>query len=217
MSDSNTRLQKIAEFVHTHLQETYLKHPDRDDMARHLFGLDYRWLHTLRVAQFGKQLAETEGADVELVIAGCLLHDVAAFEMMENDRDHGRIGAQVARPLLEKIGYTPEQIENIYVSVAEHADVKNPSTLEAKVVTDADNVDRFWAYRILQWCLPDIGDYHQLAETLRARIAQLEEYKATFKLCTPSGQELFLKRLDFQIGFYKEFVEQHDLSTLPQV
>ncbi len=216
-TEANARLQKIAEFVRTYQEKGYLQHPDRAGLERNLFGFDYRWHHTLRVAQFGKLLAEAEGADVELVVAACLLHDVAAFDPMENDRDHGRVGAGIARPFLVELGYTPEQVENIYYSIAAHVDVENPETLEARVVTDADNVDRFWAYRLLQWCLPDIGDYDKLAEKLRARVERLERLKSNTTLCTPSGQKLFLERLDFQIGFYKAFVEQHDLSTMPQI
>ena len=215
MSDSNARLQIIADFVRARQQETYLKHPDRAGLDRHLVDSDYRWRHTLRVAQWGKFIAEAEGADVELVVAACLLHDVASFDVMPNDNDHGRVGAQIARPLLNEIGYTPEQVENICISVAEHADVKNPSTLEARVVTDADNVDRFGAYRVLYMCLPDIGDYDKLAEKLRQRITKLESYHARSPLCTATGQRLFAEQLDFQIAFFRKFVEEHEASVLP--
>jgi len=217
MTNPNTRIQKIADFVRARQQETYQTHPDRAEIDRQLFDFNYRWQHTLRVAQLGKSLAEAEGADVELVVAACLLHDVAAFDKLENDRDHGRVGAEIAHPMLTELGYTPAQVETIHYAVAAHVDVDIPETLEAKIVTDADNLDRFWAYRILQWCLPDIGDYDKLAEKLRARIERLEWLQANDPLCTPSGQKLFLERLSFQIGFYKEFVAQHELSVLPEL
>jgi len=152
---------------------------------------------------------------VELVVAACLLHDVASFDVMPNDNDHGRVGAQIARPLLKELGYTTEQVEAICYAVAEHADVKNPSTLEARVVTDADNVDRFGAYRVLYMCLPDIGDYDKLAEKLRQRITKLESYHARSPLCTATGQRLFAEQLDFQIAFFRKFVEEHEASVLP--
>ena len=215
MSDSNARLQIIADFVRARQQETYLKHPDRAGLDRHLVDSDYRWRHTLRVAQWGKFIAEAEGAEVELVVAACLLHDVASFDVMPNDNDHGRVGAQIARPLLNETGYTPEQVENICTSVAEHADVADPSTLEARVVTDADNVDRFGAYRVLYMCLPDIGDYDKLTEKLRKRVERLESYRAKSPLYTATGQRLFAEQLDFQIAFFRKFVEEHEASVLP--
>ena len=215
--DTNTRLQRIADFVRARQKEMYLKREDRAEFDRLLVGLDYRWRHTLRVAQWGKIIAEAEGADVELVVAACLLHDVASFDVMPNDNDHGRVGAQIARPLLKELGYTTEQVEAICYAVAEHADVKNPSTLEARVVTDADNVDRFGAYRVLYMCLPDIGDYDKLAEKLRQRITKLESYHARSPLCTATGQRLFAEQLDFQITFFRKFVGEHDASVLPEL
>ena len=213
--DTNTRLQRIADFVRARQKEMYLKREDRAEFDRLLVGLDYRWRHTLRVAQWGKIIAEAEGADVELVVAACLLHDVASFDVMPNDNDHGRVGAQIARPLLKELGYTTEQVEAICYAVAEHADVKNPSTLEARVVTDADNVDRFGAYRVLYMCLPDIGDYDKLTEKLRKRVERLESYRAKSPLYTATGQRLFAEQLDFQIAFFRKFVEEHEASVLP--
>ncbi len=215
--DINIRLQKIADFVRSRQQETYLKHPDRAGLDHNMVDSNYRWRHTLRVSQWGKLIAEAEGADVELVVAACLLHDIASFDVMPDDNDHGRAGAEIARPLLNEIGYTPEQVENICTSVAEHVDVENPSTLEARVVTDADNVDRFGAFRVLYWCLPDIGDYDKLAEKLRKRIERLESYRAKSPLCTATGRKLFSEQLDFQIAFFKKFIEEHDSSVLPNL
>jgi len=215
--DANTRLQKIADFVRARQKEMYLKREDRAEFDRLLISMDYRWRHTLRVSQWGKILAEAEGADVELVVAACLLHDVASFDVMPDDRDHGRAGAEIARPLLEELGYTPEQVETICYAVAAHADVENPETLEARVVTDADNVDRFGAYRVLYMCLPNIGDYDNLTEKLRKRIERIESYRAKSPLCTPTGQKLFAEQLDFQNAFFRKFVEEHDASVLPEV
>jgi putative nucleotidyltransferase with HDIG domain len=190
----NSRLQKIAEFVHSYLQESYTKRPEKDktNLERYLSNADYRWKHTLRVAQFGKVIAENEDADVELIVAACLLHDVAWFDTnADNSREHGRVGAQIAHPVLKKLGYKKTQIENICYSVASHVDVDNPDSLEAKIVSDADNVDRYGPYRILQWCFSDIDDYDKLAAKLSERIHRLEHFREENPLFTPTGQQLF--------------------------
>jgi putative nucleotidyltransferase with HDIG domain len=88
------RLQKITGFVINHLQE----------MARLVLSSEhdpiYRWDHTLRVACYGQQIAQAEGGDVEVVIAACVLHDVAHFDQLEDHKDHGRQGARISRTLL---------------------------------------------------------------------------------------------------------------------
>jgi uncharacterized protein len=219
-SKLNSRLQKISEFVQTYLKESYQNRSDEDkaNLDRYLSNAEYRWKHTLRVAQFGKVIAENETADVELTVAACLLHDVAWFDTNAyNSREHGRIGAEKARSVLESLGYKKAQIENICYAVATHVDEYNPDTLEAKILSDADNVDRFGPYRILQWCFADIQDYDKLAAKLSERIHRLEHYREKNPLFTPTGQQLFAEQLSLQIRFFSEFVGEKELSVMPRI
>ncbi len=214
----NRRLTKIADFVNSHLFETYQNRKDRARLDQLLFHADYRWQHTLRVAQYGKVIAESEAADPELVLAACLLHDVAWFETdPDNSREHGRMGAAISRPILENLKFTPEQIENVVYSIASHVDVEHPESLEAQILRDADDIDRYGPYRILQWCYPDIGNYSKLGERLRDRIARLERYRQENHLFTGTGKQLFAEQLDLQISFFSEFVGENNLSIMPTI
>jgi uncharacterized protein len=217
---TNIRLQKIAEFAQAYLQESYAKRSKKDkaNLKQYLAGMDYRWQHTLRVAQFGKVIAENEGVDVESVVAACLLHDIAWFDTdAENNREHGRIGAEKARPFLVSLDYSPRRIKNICYSIASHVDEDNPKTLEAKIVSDADNVDRYGPYRILQWCFSDINNYEKLAAKLSERIPRLEQYREENPLYTSTGQQLFAEQLNLQLRFFSEFVGEKKLSVIPQI
>lgn len=220
INETNARLKKVAEFAEKAIHEGHQKRSpeDQEHLERYLAGPAYRWNHTLRVAQFGKVIAENEAADVELVVAACLLHDVAWFDTgADQSREHGRIGAEKIRPFLESLGYTPEQIENICYAVSTHVDVDNPTSLEARILSDADNVDRYGPYRILQWCYSDIGDYEKLAAKLSERIHRLEHYREENPLFTPTGQQLFAEQLNLQIRFFSEFVGEKELSVMPQI
>ncbi|MBC8333587.1 MAG: HD domain-containing protein [Anaerolineae bacterium] len=213
---SQLRFAKIAEFVQERLNNMEQNNPSEWHNPK------YRWNHTLRVAQYGKQIAEEEGADVELVITACLLHDVAHFDPMENHREHGRIGATLSRPLLEKLGYNPEEIDNICYAIASHVDGKSdfehPHTLEAQCLTDADNIDRFGAYRILQWCAPEMGDFGVLAEKLRKRIKQLKKYREADQIMeTYTGDRLFKEQVERQIEFFEALIQEYALTQLPKV
>jgi hypothetical protein len=219
-TELNSRLQKISKFVQGYLEASYQNRSNEDkaNLDRYLSNADYRWKHTLRVAQFGKVIAENEAANVELVVAACLLHDVAWFDTnAENSHDHGRIGGEKARPVLQNLGYTQTQISSICYAVATHVDEDNPDTLEAKVLSDADNVDRFGPYRILQWCFADIEDYDRLASKLIERIHRLEHYREKNPLFTTTGQQLFAEQLSLQIRFFSEFVGEKELSVMPRI
>lgn len=217
---TTVRIQKIADFTQNYLLVSYKKRSKKDktNLKRYLSGADYRWQHTLRVAQFGKVIAENEGVDVESVLAACLLHDIAWFDTdAENNREHGRIGAAIARPFLESLGYSKRRVKKICYSIASHVDEENINTLEARIVSDADNVDRFGPYRILQWCFSDIKNYEKLAAKLSERIPRLEQYREENPLYTSTGQQLFAEQLNLQLRFFSEFVGEKKLSVIPQI
>jgi len=210
----NQRLEDIAEFVQTHLYEMAQKYPSEQHNPV------YRWEHTLRVANYGKQIAESEEANTEMVIAGCLLHDVAHFECEDDYRGHGRMGAKIAREFLPTLNYTPDQIDNICFAVAIHVDgeagFEHPETLEAFCVTDADNLDRFGAYRILRWCVPEMNDYSKLIVKLKQRIEKLHEYRSREKLLeTDTGDQFFKQQLDGQISFFQALIDEFALTIQP--
>jgi uncharacterized protein len=214
MTDPNHRFEQIAEFVQQRLHEVarQKQNPKLDPV--------YRWEHTLRVSNYGKKIAEAEGANVELSVAGCLLHDVAVFDL-EDWRDHGRLGAQIIRPFLLDLGYSPAEMENICYSVAVHVDGKadfdQPATLEAEVVSDADNVDRFGAYRSVLWCTVEVEGYDGLIAKLKQRLKTLEDYRQRRIMGTDTGHLLFNQQLDRQIAFFKTHIEEGKLTTLPQL
>ena len=105
----------------------------------------------------------------------------------------------------------------ICYSIASHVDVEHPETLEARIVSDADNVDRYGPYRILQWSIPDIHNYEQLAVRLGERIKKLEGYLEKNPLFTPTGKELFTEQLNLQVHFFKQFVGEKGLSIIPRL
>ena len=207
------RYKEIARFVQARLTNMAEKYPSEwHDPV-------YRWDHTLRVAQYGQQIARAEAADEEVVIAACLLHDVAHFDPLEDYKDHGREGAQLSRTLLNNLGYSEEQENAICYAVAVHvdgnADFEHAHTLEADIVSDADNIDRFGAFRILQWCAPSMDDFGKLADNLRKRVAHLEGYLANNPLETATGQAIFTEQLQRQISFFRTLIDEYDLSHLP--
>ncbi len=204
------RLDRIADFVQRRLREVGVQ--QRYPAAE----IAYRWQHTLRVCHYGRVLAEAEGADAGLVLAACLLHDVAAFDEGP-PQDHGRRGAEIARPFLEGLGCSPAEVEAICYAVASHVDVDCLETPAAKVVTDADNIDRFGAYRILLWCREDLDDFDRLAARLSARVEQLADYRRRRPLETPTGNALFDRQLELQLAVFQAILQEKEITRLPAI
>jgi len=187
-----------------------------------VFTATYRWEHTLRVMQYGAEIAAGERLDHELCVAGCLLHDIAYFvcEAIPDWREHGRLGAEYCRPLLAETGFSDNDADRICYAVACHADGEAgfPHAHDplSDAVADADNVDRFSAIRLFMWCKQHDGELHAMAEQMRQRLAKLREYRENNPLLTPTGRRLFDDKLALQIAFLEAFVRDAD-RTSPSV
>ena len=184
---------------------------------------DYRFEHSVRVANIGKIIAEKEGMDSDAMVIACLLHDISyinEFKTREESRNHGRYSAKIARPFLEEIGIEPEVIEDICYGIAIHvddeADFPGERTAFALSVGDADNIDRFDAYRIfenLKWVKYDEMSLPEKNEHVNKVIERLESYK-NLDFATETGKKMWIEKLDYQIGFYKKLLAQIKNSEL---
>ena len=181
----------------------------------------YRLEHTYRVANIGLQIARKEGFDETETVIACLLHDVSyATEFGEDGwREHGRTSARMARPFLTELGMAPDRVEEICYGVAIHvddeADFPGERTPFALTVQDADNIDRFDAYRIHE-TLSSAGflsmPFEEKREYVEKRLAGLRRLKETL-LATRTAEELWRERLSFQIAFYERLARQLRHST----
>lgn len=101
--------------------------------------------HVLRVMRLAERIALAEGADVEIVRAAALLHDVARADEARGGPPHAAAGAARARVILA--GHPPERVEAVAEAIASHRfrERRAPRTLEAQVLYDADKLDAIGA------------------------------------------------------------------------
>lgn len=103
--------------------------------------------HVLRVLALAEKLARAEGADLDIVRAAVLLHDIARADEDMTGGDHATMAADRAREILSTHGVAPEKIDAIVHAIAAHRFRTNapPQTLEAKILFDADKLDSIGA------------------------------------------------------------------------
>lgn len=183
---------------------------------------DYRLEHSYRVANIAKAIAEAEGFDVTNAVIAGLLHDIAYCEEMVTREDrinHGRRSAAIARSFLESLGLSADAVNEICYGIAIHvddeADFEWERTPFCETVGDADNIDRFDAYRIyetlefLKFSEMNLADKR---EKVVSTIDRLTKYKE-MKLGTVTAKNLWIQRLDYYIGFYEKLKAQLDSSS----
>lgn len=100
--------------------------------------------HVERVYNLALRIAKEENADLDVVKAAALLHDIArALEDEGKIDDHAVEGAKMARKILEEVNFPKEKIDKVIHCIEVHRFRKNVKAefLEAKILQDADRLD----------------------------------------------------------------------------
>ncbi len=183
---------------------------------------DYRIEHSFRVANIAKRIALSEGFDVTNAVIAGLLHDIAYCEEMKSREDsinHGRRSAAIARPFLESLGLSSNAVNEICYGIAIHvddkADFEHERTPFCETVGDADNIDRFDAYRLYEsleyqkFSEMNLTDKKTTVDTSIEHLTILKE----MTLGTETAKKLWLEKLDYQLSFYERLKAQLDNSS----
>lgn len=113
-------------------------------------SVDHDFDHIIRVVNLAKHIAEQENADLELVTAAALLHDISDHKL-----NGGKLyeNAKVARQYCIDAGQSPEFADKV-AEIVEGVSYKgsgvsdNSGSLELDVVRDADRLDAMGAIGI---------------------------------------------------------------------
>ena len=188
--------------THSFVKDFLNPQPDRYDLT-------YRYEHSLRVALWGKRIAEAEGWESEPLVMACLLHDMGYpfCETMEEWNLHPTYGAEVARLFLEKIGYDEELTERICQAIRIHDkwnDVPEDATPFELSVRDADDLDRFDIMRVCMIGRSDIGERsaRELIEVCENRQRTLTDWQD--RICgTDAAKAFWEEKLQMRRQFYE--------------
>jgi len=102
--------------------------------------------HVLRVHKFCLYLAKYEpSVNLDVLQTAALLHDIAKVKEDQDNSgntDHAILGAEMARTILEELGYT-ENLDHVIQCIKTHRfkGENRPETLEAKILFDSDKID----------------------------------------------------------------------------
>ncbi len=209
-----TNIQKTEIFLLEQFQNCayYKEHPADGE---------YRLQHSYRVAHAAREIARREGLDEEGLVIGGLLHDVGYSLIFESECgwiEHGRMSARLARPFLEQLNLSPERVQEICYGIAIHADGKSDfpgeDTAFALSIGDADDVDRFDAYRIYD--AMEYADFRNLKiaykrKWLREKIDWVN-WRLEQRSGTETARQMIAQRLLYQRQYYEKVLEQMEHS-----
>lgn len=185
-------------------------------------GLDHseRVLHT--ALHLGKEL----GADLHILAAATILHDIGRSEESASRGAvcHASLGAELARPILQELGYEDSAISAICHAIQTHRFRGSvvPETLEARILFDADKLDSIGAVGIGRAFLfaGQIGarlhnpeqDHSQTSsytlEDSAYREFQVKLSQVKDQMLTEPGRRLAQERHDFMLIFFAQLTRE---------
>lgn len=197
--------------------EAFIKEKFLSGENEESFNWVYRYEHSLRTAGIGQQIAREEGLDEEALIIACLLHDIGYISCKnEEDYDiHGRLSEVIAREFLISIGYDQERTNTICYGIRIHTEQeedyeRKPTPFEMSVA-DADDIDRFGAYRLyanLRYFFDmDKKTPMEMIDLSEQRVNRYEKY-INMERGTQTAARMWKDTLGFQIEYFKRLGTQ---------
>ena len=106
------------------------------------FGI---YAHIESVVRNASFLAKEYGADEEIVAIAAWLHDIASVTDYALYKEHHIHGADIARPILEALGYEEKRIVHVQECIYCHRGSRRMEmpSVEAVCVADADAISHF--------------------------------------------------------------------------
>lgn len=115
------------------------------EMAGYFKTDERRISHARQVTEYAEELWRREGGDYPIIIGAAVLHDIGIHEAERKYRSSaGKYqeieGPPIARPILIRLGFTPEQIEEICDIIGHHHRPGKITSLNFRVLYDADRL-----------------------------------------------------------------------------
>jgi len=180
--------------------------------------------HVLRVLALAERIGRAEGADLKIVRAATLLHDVGRAMDEAAGRDHAAFGAEYVWEILA--AHPAAQVKAVSHAIAAHRFRTGPApeTLEAQVLFDADKLDaigavgvarafayggargqRLWApteeVDVARWMEEgDDPDTHTPVHEFIVKLSRLKD-----RLFTPTGRAIAEERHAYMVAFFERF------------
>ncbi|MEM1557030.1 MAG: HD domain-containing protein [Thermoproteota archaeon] len=193
-------MNSLAELIKKKVLSYYTSDPGHD------------WLHAERVYRMCMKIMEKEGGDPEVLTAAALLHDIGVSYELEKGMDHSEKSAEIAGEILYEIGFPRDKIIRVQEAIRQHR-FRNgikATTLEAKILQDADRLDAIGAIGIARTFshggnrkIPIYSEEENVASTLKHFYDKLLKIRDLLNTETAKGiakerhefMEVFLSRL----------------------
>lgn len=204
---SSSLLEKLKIYLKKDAKFTAVYQKVKDDFLKADLPA-HNWEHVYRDIINAIIIGESEKADMQIVLPAITLHDIG-FLYDGTGKTHAAIGADKLQEYLNQanILYANDSLTHIADCIRTHKGSmhhEKPKTLEAKVVADADMLEKFGPVGLFQ----TIKTYAEFRIPIEEAIERLRIIK-DLQLETTTGEQLVKAKREFinnfLIGFEKSY------------
>ncbi len=184
----------IKEFAQSALQGS--------DRGAHTFE------HTLRVRQLCLVLGQEENADLEVLEAAALLHDIGRPEEEKSGVSHAKIGAEMAIAFLATTSFPKEKLAAVASAIRTHrySEQLTPESLEGEILSDADKLDAMGAIGLARTIAESLVQKRGLLGTIKHVDRKLLKLKD--RIITKTGKRIAQGRHELLGRFMEQLAQE---------
>lgn len=206
---SDEEFAEMEQFVHDYLAASVANEEEGGRMRWYPWhSAEYRFNHIRNVVSLSENIAEKEGANVDITRVAALFHDIAKLEV---DQDiHAEEGARIAREYLEtRSDYPPTFIDQVCQSITDHSyrGSIDDLPLETQCLIEADILDKIGVNGAVLMLLRMGYESrtHMDAVDMVDRVLERGE-EAQTRLRSQTAQDILHRRLK-RVRWFKEWLE----------
>lgn len=172
--------------------------------------------HVDRVMAYAKELQAIYGGDLTVLEAAVIMHDLGRIDPGKRGEESIEESIEHAQHVLDNLGdvVSASRKESILLAIREHDKPDYiPSTIEGKILKDADFLAGFGAWgvlRIAMWAGETKGGVVQILERLEVRMRNRIE-----GLCFDESKRVAIREYSFARLFSSLLHEQPELISTP--
>ena len=169
----------------------------------------HKWDHAWRVCGRATRMAKmlkSENIDIEALKISALLHDID--EPYNKKEDHVETSLRKAEQLLRKVNYPEKKTEKVLTIISEHSleGSKIPSSIEAKILFDADKLEGSGAIGISRVFIFCGQNGLTPAEAIEWYKKEIE--KARPRMQTEIGKSIAKEEFKYVNSFFEKFKKE---------
>src|SRR3989339_135704 len=170
--------------------------------------------HHLRVWKSAEPFGKKKGADLEVLMAACLLHDVSSFNPILC-KGHDLVSAKIAAPVLKKVKFPDQKIKQVVRAIHSHrSSHQGGNLMEGQIMKSFDKLDAFGPIGVYRIITPLSVRKYPIEEivywVLESRVLERKWNSIPF----PELKKKFLPDYKYTLKYFKDLAKKLKISKI---